>query len=928
MKYLVCVRIKHFSMRTISETETQVASFIAPPLSENASRLLAAVGLFALGAAMQAQTATAHFSGAQTTFSIYVTYPYGLAVDAGGNIYVADNYSGTVSIVSPPGSPSLESVFGLNGPFGIAVDTQGNLYITEDGVGDSVNDVVKETLVPTTGGYTYTPSVLSTSGLNTPYGIAVDAHGNVYIADGDNGRIVKETPSGSTYIQSTLPTSVLSLPMGVAVDTQGNVYIADLGNDRVLKETPSGTRYTESTVVDHLLKTPVGVAVDAMGNVYVLGYTEGGYAEDYIVLKETPSPGGYTTSIVSFSPIQNPYGMAVDASGNIYIASPGGNRLEKLAQGAAGDFGPVNIGGTTDFPISLVFTVDTAGTLGNPAVLTQGLTGLDFANANSSSCGNQGKGYIYYAGEACGIDVNFQPQFSGARYGAAVLQGVAGNALASGYVFGTGVGSQISFQPARRVSVDGGLDHPSGLVVDPKGNVFFAESGSGTLDKETRSGNGYLRTTVAAGLNNPTAVAMDGRGNLYVTGANAVYKETLLAGSYTQSTIVTNVADPVGIAVDGSGNLYVTSSTSGNVHKESLGANGSYTASSIGFGIKVPQGVALDGIGNVFVSDPQQGTLYKETLQTDGSYRQTTLAGGLAGAGSLALDGGGNVYVIGSTSGEVYKEALQADGSYVQTIAATGLNGPRGIALDVEGDVYVSLDFTGQLEMIDVVDPPVLNFNSTRVGSTSSDSPKLVTVSNIGNSALAFPYSDSGINPAVTTGFNMGAATTCPQIDPSGPAGNLNTGSSCVYAINYAPVASGPVRGSLVLMDTSLNQTGPYAKQTIELRQGVTSDLTRTTLRVTPDQIDLGLGVTLTATVADTTTASIVPEGGSVTFTDTVSGKAVVLNGGVPVPLSGGKATLNISPKVAGEHTITAHYSGVNASFVSSTSEAALAVYR
>jgi hypothetical protein len=136
------------------------------------------------------------------------------------------------------------------------------------------------------------------------------------------------------------------------------------------------------------------------------------------------------------------------------------------------------------------------------------------------------------------------------------------------------------------------------------------------------------------------------------------------------------------------------------------------------------------------------------------------------------------------------------------------------------------------------------------------------------------------------------------------------------------------VRGSMVLMDTSLNQNDPYAKQTIELRQGVTSDLTRTTLRVTPDQVDLGLGVTLTATVADTTTSSIVPQGGGVTFTDTLLGKTVVLNGGVPVPLSGGKATLNIAPKVAGEHTITAHYSGVNASFVSSSGEATLAVYR
>ena len=74
-----------------------------------------------------------------------------------------------------------------------------------------------------------------------------------------------------------------------------------------------------------------------------------------------------------------------------------------------------------------------------------------------------------------------------------------------------------------------------------------------------------------------------------------------------------------------------------------------------------------------------------------------------------------------------------------------------------------------------------------------------------------------------------------------------------------------------------------YAMQRIELREGVTSDATRTTLRVNPDQIKLGLGVTMTATVADTSVLSIVPEGGGVTFTDSVGGVTVTLNGGAAV---------------------------------------------
>jgi hypothetical protein len=128
----------------------------------------------------------------------------------------------------------------------------------------------------------------------------------------------------------------------------------------------------------------------------------------------------------------------------------------------------------------------------------------------------------------------------------------------------------------------------------------------------------------------------------------------------------------------------------------------------------------------------------------------------------------------------------------------------------------------------------------------------------------------------------------------------------------------------MVISDNGLNT---FTSQRIELRQGITSDATRVSLRVTPDQIKKGLGVTLTATVADTSIASIVPTGGDVTFTDTLLGKEVVLNGGEPVPLSGGKAVLQILP-ATGEHTITAHYSGVNAAFTGSTAQAPLAVYK
>jgi hypothetical protein len=337
----------------------------------------------------------------------------------------------------------------------------------------------------------------------------------------------------------------------------------------------------------------------------------------------------------------------------------------------------------------------------------------------------------------------------------------------------------------------------------------------------------------------------------------------------------------------------------------------------------------VDGGGTIFVTDPQQGAVYQEALEAGGSYRQTTVAGGLAGPQSVAVDGGGNLYITGSLSGDVYKEVPDGSGGYVQSIAYGGLEAPWGISLDGRGNLYLSLDTpSGELSMIDVADPPVLNFAKTPAGETSADSPQVVTLANIGNAALTLPWFSSGPNPSITSGFALDAATTCPVLGSTGPGGSEAAGSACVYAIDFTPVAPGPVRGSLVLTDTSLNLNYPnFAMQRIELREGITSDATRTTLRVTPDQIKKGLGVTMTVTVADTSVLSIVPQGGGVTFTDTVAGKTEVLNVGAPVPLSGGKAVLTVIPKVAGEHVITAHYGGVNAGFAGSTGEAALAVY-
>ena len=214
-----------------------------------------------------------------------------------------------------PGTESVVATGTMAYPFGIAVDAGGNVYIADTGNGL----ILMET--PYASGYTQ--SVVPTSTLASPSAVAVDGAGNIYVADTVNNQILKETLSEGVYTESALQTSALRYPSGVALDANGNVYIADYGNNRILMEAPSGDTYTESTIPTSPLSYPTGVAVDGSGNVYI--------ADTYNnrVLKETLSSGRYTESILSTSSLAYPFGVAVDAVGDVYVADSYNNRVLK-----------------------------------------------------------------------------------------------------------------------------------------------------------------------------------------------------------------------------------------------------------------------------------------------------------------------------------------------------------------------------------------------------------------------------------------------------------------------------------------------------------------------------------------------------------------------------------------------------------------------
>ncbi|HTT63609.1 MAG TPA: BACON domain-containing carbohydrate-binding protein [Bryobacteraceae bacterium] len=590
-------------------------------------------------------------NGLSTAIGQGLSKPYAVALDAAGNLYVADAWTNTIEQWSPVTqqmTPLVSS--GLNRPHGVALDGQGNVYIA-----DTYNNAIEE-WNPGTG-----LTTLISSGLNAPMGVAVDVQGNVYVADYGNNAIEQWNAAAPQLTK----VADAGNPTGVAVDLLGNVYFADFRNNAIRQWSPT-TGVT--TLVSDGLSFPNAVAVDGQGNVYLVD-------GNHNALLEWNAASQAVTTLVS-SGVNGSFGVAADGQGNFYIANTSTSSILKFSSGYCG----LGVASVTEGPQAGTDSVSVLTLGGNvPLVATSDQPWLAITGTTAGS-----------------VSFSFQANTSvSSRTGHITVLGLQVTVTQNGETpelmtksagDGQSTPAGMAFPVPLQVTVtDTGLNPVQDVAV-----TFQVTPGAG-------GAGGIFSTTP------PMPILTDQNGNatapqLTANGIAGQFTVTASAGGLTAIFTLTNST----YALGASSVLVGSAAGSGTVL---LLANGPWTATSNAAWLQLAAG-SQSGTGNALIqfsyaanSDPgaRIGTLTIAgftftVVQAGTSYLQTALitilASGLNQPEGVALDPLGNVY-IANTGGNVVDEWI-AGTQQIVPLVSNGLMNPTGVAADQYGNVYIA----------------------------------------------------------------------------------------------------------------------------------------------------------------------------------------------------------------------------------------------
>jgi sugar lactone lactonase YvrE len=597
--------------------------------------------------------------------------PSYLTADSTGNVYFVDqnsviewnNATGLLTIVAGNGTTGYSGDNGpatsaqLNNPQGLAVDSNGDLYIA-----DAANNVIRKVSGGTittfagngTAGTAACPNGAAASAqFNNPAGLALDSHGNLYIADtGDycvrevsNGMITTVAGNGvPTYNGDNQPATSASLSfsvIGVAVDSQGNVYIADAGNERIrvvsggVINTIAGNGMCctyggdGNPATSAELASPLGVAVDSHGNLFITEFsslTKNNVTTSYAFVREVTNGIIHTVAgnsalnegfsgdgaAATEAQLSSPQSVAVDGNGNLYIADQGNNRIREVSGG-------------------IINTIVGNGSIDDNGPGSAAQLGFPFG------IGLDSQGNLYIAD-------NIQLRIRKVAAATGVITTIAGN--------GTRGTSITNGSSATSV----GLNGPSAVAVDTNGNVYIANAFTCTILEvsagliSTFAGNG---TCGYGGDGGPATSAEIGNSFGVITNS--------ITSMYFSDSVQTDISAARVRTVSGG----VINTAVGNGMIGSSGDGGPATAAELNF----PSGLAIDTHSNLYIAD-----VYNNNIRKVSGGTITTVAGNAALQPGFSGDGGP------ATSAALYN--------------------PGGVAVDAQGNIFIADTGNNRIRMV------------------------------------------------------------------------------------------------------------------------------------------------------------------------------------------------------------------------------------
>jgi sugar lactone lactonase YvrE len=743
-----------------------------------------------------------------------LSYTGGLAVDRNNNVYFTSaqlcqvyklNPSGQMFLVAGTGICGFSGNGGpaasaqLNYPSSLALDGAGNLFIADTNT-ERVRRVDAATQIITTvagnggNGYAGDGGSATAAQLQDPEGVAVDATGNIFIADTGNNRIrrvdaqtqnittVAGTGTAGFNSDNVVATQAeLNAPRAVAVDSAGDLIIADTNNNRIRFVNAASQQIT--TVAgngtlgysgDGVPATsaeicyPYAVFVDGSGDLYIadsdnqrIRYVD--FSTKNISTVAGNGIGGFNGDGIAATSakLYIPGPLALDSAGNLFFADIFNFRVRRV-----------------DAVTAVITTVAGGGSGGDNGPATGG----QLATPSAVAVDSAGDLFIAdtYSARVRSVDAATQ-----------IITTVAGTGL-TGYSGEGGPGNS------------GELSFPQGVAVDSGGNLFIAD----TLNERVRrvdaatqiittvagtgmygyNGDGLLAT--AAELNSPAGLALDGAGNLFI--ADSANNRIRRVDATTQD--ISTVAGTGTLGYTGDGGLATQAE------------------------LNDPRGVAVDGAENLFIAD----SINQRIRRVDASTGMiTTYAGGGSGAssnqgapatqatfgaiGGVGVDSSGNVFIADCGLSHIYRvdvlthllDIVAGNGSGIfsgdggpATLAE--LDQPTGVTMASSGDLFIADQYNNRIRQIAlppfvVSQPGTLAFGNQNLGSTSAT--QAVTITNTG----VVPLIIASIAPSA--GFaesdNCGA--------PVSPL------ASCTINVSFAPTISGAQTGDLTVTDNSFS---------------------------------------------------------------------------------------------------------------------------